>query len=81
MENLTDNMPKRMNFVVNLTYDDIFDSFSYNIKILLESLQSAINLTIPNYNRIIKKRSSINQIYKETIDKLNLKQINLVEIL
>ena len=49
-----------------------FDSFSYNTKILHESPQSAIDLTFQNYNGIIKKRSSINQIYKEMINKFKL---------
>jgi len=72
--NLSLNKKEKRRFIPYLIYDDLFDCFSYNKKILLEN--PIIDLSINHWfdNRIINKDPSIDKI---KIDKLNFNQINL----
>ncbi|KKK45717.1 hypothetical protein LCGC14_0680490 [marine sediment metagenome] len=49
----------KMNFIPYLIYDDILDIFSYNEKILLESKQVPVDMTIWKSEGIINKRSNL----------------------
>jgi hypothetical protein len=70
-----------MGFVPYLIYDDLLDSFYYNKKLLKNSTNNdTINLKVYEDNEIINKTSNIDDIRTKS-SKLELKNLNLNEIL
>jgi len=79
---LNRNNIKRMNFVPYLIYDDIFDTFSYNKKILDEGIQKPLDINIWEKNGIINKTLKTNKIIPHQLEKkFKLSDIRLEHIL
>ncbi|MFW9945548.1 MAG: hypothetical protein ACFFDX_01850 [Candidatus Odinarchaeota archaeon] len=67
---------KNMNFVPYLIYDDLFDSFSYNKKLLDEEKYSLIDLQLWKENNIINNGSKTNEFdFKKFLYNLNIKDL------
>ncbi|MFX0024963.1 MAG: hypothetical protein ACFE8M_01000 [Candidatus Hermodarchaeota archaeon] len=67
---------KEMNFIPYLIYDDLFDSFCYNKKLLLEHNFSLFNLQSWKKNNIINNGSKTNEVDSEKL----LKNIDLEKL-
>ena len=80
VQDLSTNITNEMGFVPYLIYDDLLDSFSYNIKLLKSSNVDSINLKVYQYNQIINKRSNIENINNNWNNSL-LNNIDLEDIL
>ncbi|GAH73848.1 unnamed protein product, partial [marine sediment metagenome] len=82
VNNLKKNKIISMNFVPYIIYEDIIDVFSYNKKLFNENSQNTIDLKIWNDNRIINKRSDINNFkIGKVVKNFKLKSIDLDFIL
>ncbi len=73
---------KEMNFIPYLIYDDLFDSFSYNKKLLLEHNYSLFNLQSWKKNNIINNGSKTNEVdSKKLLKNIDLEKLDLGLIL
>lgn len=73
---------KEMNFIPYLIYDDLFDSFSYNKKLLLEHNYSLFNLQSWKKNNIINNGSKTNVVdSKKLLKNIDLEKLDLGLIL
>ena len=70
----------KMNFIPYLIYDDILDIFSYNKKILHESKQIPVDMTIWKCKGIINKRSNLNYSNSSLRD-FDLEKIDIEKVL
>lgn len=82
VNNINKNGIKQMNFVPYLIYDDIFDIFSYNKKLLDEGLQKPYDMNNWKNNGIINKILKTNKIIPHQYQKkFELSEINLERLL
>lgn len=73
---------RKMSFVPYLIYDDIFDLFIYNKKLLLENKQKPYKLNLWNQNGIIKNGSNIDKYNsKGHIQNINLNKLKVEKLL
>ena len=73
---------KEMNFIPYLIYDDLFDSFSYNKKLLLEHNYPLFNLQSWKKNNIINNGSKTNEVdSKKLLKNIDLEKLDLGLIL
>ncbi|MFX1355803.1 MAG: hypothetical protein ACFFA8_00825 [Promethearchaeota archaeon] len=76
VENLTNRKIRNMTFIPYLIFEDILEVFWYNRKLLQNKNEEMVSLNIWENNRIINKDPKTYKINRE----INLKQINLVEL-
>jgi len=81
VNNINRNGIKQMNFVPYLIYDDIFETFSYNKKILDEEIQKPFYMNNWKNNSIINKIIKTNKINYQRQKKFELSDIRLESLL
>ncbi len=80
ISNLNIKKKAKMSFIPYLIYDDILDIFSYNKKLLHESKQLPLDMTIWKNKGIINKRSKLDKNYFQQ-QNFELQKISLDNIL
>lgn len=71
----------KMYFIPYLIYDDLIDIFVYNKKLLNDPKQNPVDLTIWKFNRIINKRSNLDNNVGSIIKNDELQELDLRTIL